>query len=32
MIPVKIVPGIGGGDKKERSGGSTLKYYIFDML
>jgi hypothetical protein len=31
MIPVEIVPGIGGGEMKEVKGGE-FKYDIFDTL
>jgi hypothetical protein len=32
MIPVETVPGIGGGEMKESSGGGEFKYNIFDTL
>jgi hypothetical protein len=32
MIPVKTVPGIGGGGMKEVSRLSELKNYIFDTM
>jgi hypothetical protein len=32
MMAVETVPGIGGGEMKERSGGDELKYDIFDTL
>jgi hypothetical protein len=32
MIPVEIVPGIGGGGMGEHSGEGKFKYDIFDTL
>jgi hypothetical protein len=32
MIPVETVPGIGGGERKDSSGGGEFKYDIFDIL
>jgi hypothetical protein len=32
MIPTETVPGIRGGEMKERSGGGESKYDIFDTL
>jgi hypothetical protein len=32
MIPVKIIPGMGGGRIKENGRGDEFKYDMFDML
>jgi hypothetical protein len=32
LIPVEVVPGIGGGGVKESGGGDEFKYDIFDTL
>jgi hypothetical protein len=32
MIPIKTVPGVGGGGMKESRGGGEFKYDIFDTL
>jgi hypothetical protein len=32
MIPVKTVPGLGGGEVKDSSGGGEFKYDILDTL
>jgi hypothetical protein len=32
MIPVETIPGMGGGEIKESSGGGEFKYDIFDTF
>jgi hypothetical protein len=32
LIPVETVPGVGGGEMQESSGGGEFKYDIFDTL